>query len=385
VLSGGEQQRLALARAWALHPEVLFLDEPTASLDPSATREIETVIRAFDAAGTKVVMATHNLGQARLGGRGLVPASWPPARAERRGRVLRPPPQRRGARVPERRPPVVKRLVLLAAALLALPARAPTPRPPRRPGSASARRPGAGLRAPRRPPPRLSREDGDRGRDHRRRHRRALALAERGDVDLVLSCTTAPRRRPSSPPGTASTGKELFYNRFLLAGPASDPARVTQASRRGGGAPPHRRRQGPFASRGDDSGTNKAELGSGSRQASTRSRRAPAGTASSARAWARALNTASELGAYVLVDDATWGTFQNKRELTALLERRPALRNVYSVILLSPAKQPAVKHDEARALASWLASEEGQRAVAAFAPQGKPLFRPLLLGGDGVE
>jgi tungstate transport system ATP-binding protein len=65
VLSGGEQQRLALARAWALHPEVLFLDEPTASLDPSAAREIESVIRAFDAAGTKIVMATHNLGQAR--------------------------------------------------------------------------------------------------------------------------------------------------------------------------------------------------------------------------------------------------------------------------------------------------------------------------------
>jgi tungstate transport system ATP-binding protein len=65
VLSGGEQQRLALARAWALHPEVLFLDEPTASLDPSATREIEAVIRAFDGSGTKIVMATHNLGQAR--------------------------------------------------------------------------------------------------------------------------------------------------------------------------------------------------------------------------------------------------------------------------------------------------------------------------------
>jgi tungstate transport system ATP-binding protein len=65
VLSGGEQQRLALARAWALHPEVLFLDEPTASLDPSATREIERVIQAFDASGTKIVMATHNLGQAR--------------------------------------------------------------------------------------------------------------------------------------------------------------------------------------------------------------------------------------------------------------------------------------------------------------------------------
>ncbi|HEX7250603.1 MAG TPA: phosphate ABC transporter ATP-binding protein [Burkholderiales bacterium] len=65
VLSGGEQQRLALARAWALHPEVLLLDEPTANLDPSSTREIETVIKAFDAAGTKIVMSTHNLGQAR--------------------------------------------------------------------------------------------------------------------------------------------------------------------------------------------------------------------------------------------------------------------------------------------------------------------------------
>jgi tungstate transport system ATP-binding protein len=65
VLSGGEQQRLALARAWALRPEVLFLDEPTASLDPSATREIESIIRAFVEAGTKVVMATHDLNQAR--------------------------------------------------------------------------------------------------------------------------------------------------------------------------------------------------------------------------------------------------------------------------------------------------------------------------------
>jgi tungstate transport system ATP-binding protein len=65
VLSGGQQQRLALARAWALDPEVLFLDEPTASLDPGATQEIEGVIAAMHAAGTKIVMVTHNLGQAR--------------------------------------------------------------------------------------------------------------------------------------------------------------------------------------------------------------------------------------------------------------------------------------------------------------------------------
>lgn len=65
VLSGGEQQRLALARAWMLRPEVLFLDEPTANLDPGATLQIESIIESIHASGTKIVMVTHNLGQAR--------------------------------------------------------------------------------------------------------------------------------------------------------------------------------------------------------------------------------------------------------------------------------------------------------------------------------
>jgi len=65
VLSGGEQQRVALARASALNPEVLFLDEPTANLDPGATHEIERIVGVMHSAGTKIVMVTHNLGQAR--------------------------------------------------------------------------------------------------------------------------------------------------------------------------------------------------------------------------------------------------------------------------------------------------------------------------------
>lgn len=65
VLSGGEQQRLALARAWALGPDVLFLDEPTANLDPASTQDIEHIINAIHASGTKIIMTTHNLGQAR--------------------------------------------------------------------------------------------------------------------------------------------------------------------------------------------------------------------------------------------------------------------------------------------------------------------------------
>lgn len=65
TLSGGEQQKLALARAWITRPEVLFLDEPTANLDPAATRAVEQIIRSICDSGTKIVMTTHDLGQAR--------------------------------------------------------------------------------------------------------------------------------------------------------------------------------------------------------------------------------------------------------------------------------------------------------------------------------
>jgi len=87
ALSVGQQQRLALARAWAVRPQLLFLDEPTASLDPAARREVEALIAEFADEGMTLVMSTHNLGQAkRLAGRvlcldgGHVVADLPAAR-----------------------------------------------------------------------------------------------------------------------------------------------------------------------------------------------------------------------------------------------------------------------------------------------------------------
>jgi tungstate transport system ATP-binding protein len=65
TLSGGQQQRLALARAWALQPDMLLLDEPTASLDPSAKREVETLIAELADEGLTVVLSSHNLGQVK--------------------------------------------------------------------------------------------------------------------------------------------------------------------------------------------------------------------------------------------------------------------------------------------------------------------------------
>ena len=65
VLSGGEQQRLALARAWLLNPQVLFLDEPTSALDPAAIKAVEDAVLEFHHSGTRIVMTTHDLHQAR--------------------------------------------------------------------------------------------------------------------------------------------------------------------------------------------------------------------------------------------------------------------------------------------------------------------------------
>lgn len=65
LLSGGEQQRLAIARAAALDPEILFLDEPTAHLDPGSTRQIEEMLRALKGQGITLVISTHDLAQAR--------------------------------------------------------------------------------------------------------------------------------------------------------------------------------------------------------------------------------------------------------------------------------------------------------------------------------
>lgn len=65
ALSGGEQQRLALARAWVMTPELLLLDEPCAALDPSATRQVEEILRSFSDEGMTLVLTTHDLAQAR--------------------------------------------------------------------------------------------------------------------------------------------------------------------------------------------------------------------------------------------------------------------------------------------------------------------------------
>ncbi len=71
-LSGGEAQRLAILRALATEPDILFLDEPTSALDPAATQQIETMVQRAAVRGTRIVMVTHDIGQARRLGHDIV-------------------------------------------------------------------------------------------------------------------------------------------------------------------------------------------------------------------------------------------------------------------------------------------------------------------------
>jgi tungstate transport system substrate-binding protein len=204
---------------------------------------------------------------------------------------------------------------------------------------------------------------------------RALDLGERGDVDAVLV-----HDRPSEldfvAKGYGIERREIMYNDFVLIGPSADPARVRGLEKADRALARIAESRAIFTSRGDDSGTHKAELRLW--EAAGVDARSDSGT------WYRetgtgmgaTMNTAAELGAYLLADRGTWISFKNRRDLQILVEGDPRLRNVYSAILVDPARHSHVKSEEARALVEWLVSDEGRAAIAAFRLGGVQLFHP---------
>ena len=204
---------------------------------------------------------------------------------------------------------------------------------------------------------------------------RALDLGERGDVDAVLV-----HDRPSEldfvAKGYGIERREVMYNDFVVIGPGADPAGVRGMADAAAAFARIAESRAIFTSRGDDSGTHKAELRLW--KAAGVDARSDSGT------WYRetgtgmgaTMNTAAELGAYLLADRGTWISFKNRRDLQILVEGDPRLRNVYSAILVDPARHSHVKSEEARALVEWLVSDEGRAAIAAFRLGGVQLFHP---------
>jgi tungstate transport system substrate-binding protein len=205
---------------------------------------------------------------------------------------------------------------------------------------------------------------------------RALRLAEKGDVDAVLvHDRTSELEFVAQGHGIAR--REVMYNDFMVIGPAADPANLRGMADAAAALARIAESRAIFVSRGDDSGTHKAELrlwraaGVDARAASGSWYR-ETGTGMGA-----TLNTASELRAYLLADRGTWRSFKNRGDLQVLVEGDPRLRNVYGAILVNPERHPHVKSEDARAFVAWLVSDEGRAAIEAFRLGGMQLFHPL--------
>jgi tungstate transport system substrate-binding protein len=200
----------------------------------------------------------------------------------------------------------------------------------------------------------------------------ALKTAENGDADVVFVHDPVAEKKFVEA-GWGVKRVPVMYNDFVLVGPDADPAGVRDANDIVVALGKLAQAKAPFASRGDDSGTHKAELRlweqagvnpDGEWYRETGSGMGPT------------LNTASAMNAYALTDRATWLNFGNRGDLKILVEGDKRLFNQYGVILVNPQKHPHVKAAEGQAFIDWLVSEEGQQAIADHRIGGEQLFFP---------
>ncbi|MEA2118253.1 substrate-binding domain-containing protein [Halovibrio sp. HP20-50] len=200
----------------------------------------------------------------------------------------------------------------------------------------------------------------------------AFEIARRGDADSLLVHDTAGEEQFVAD-GYATERLDVMYNDFVIVGPSSDPAGISDSETVIDAMQHIAESESPFASRGDDSGTNRAELRLWEDAGVT-----PQGE------WYRelgsgmgpTLNTAAGMDAYAMTDRATWVAFDNPQDLTLLFEGDEALFNQYGSLLLSAERHPHLKHDLAAQWHEWLVSEQGQQAIADFEVDGQQLFFP---------
>jgi tungstate transport system substrate-binding protein len=200
----------------------------------------------------------------------------------------------------------------------------------------------------------------------------ALETGERGDADVVFVHAKAAEEEFIAK-GAGVKRFPVMYNDFVIVGPGDDPAGVKGGSDAVAALKKIAESQSTFASRGDDSGTHKAELAlwkqAGVEPGGDWYRELGAGMGPT-------LNTSAEMPAYTLTDRATWLAFENKGPLEVLVEGDPKLFNQYGVILVNPEKHAHVKAEEGQAFIDWLISEEGQQAIADYKIGGQQLFFP---------
>jgi tungstate transport system substrate-binding protein len=200
----------------------------------------------------------------------------------------------------------------------------------------------------------------------------ALATAAHGDADLVL-VHDPDAEAAFMAAGHGITRTEIAWNDFVIVGPDDDPAHIADQRDVLNAFRAIAETQSPFVSRGDKSGTDAKEKRLW-REAGV----SPAG------GWYRdigggmgaALNAATAMNAYTLSDRGTWLSYGHKAGMKIVLQGDHRLLNFYDVILLNPQIHPEAKQAPAHRLADWLASAEGQAAIADYTMHGQKLFHP---------
>jgi tungstate transport system substrate-binding protein len=202
----------------------------------------------------------------------------------------------------------------------------------------------------------------------------ALAIGMRGDADALLVHDRVGEDKFVAE-GYGIDRRDVMYNDFVIVGPKDDPAHIRGLKDARKALAQIADAKAPFASRGDDSGTNRMEL----RLWKT------AGVAPDPKSgWYRnlgqgmgpTLNIAAGMNAYTLTDRATWANFKNRQNLEIVTDGDVALFNPYGSILVNPAKWPQVKIADARTWHEWLTSKAGLDAIASYKINGEQLFFP---------
>ncbi len=203
----------------------------------------------------------------------------------------------------------------------------------------------------------------------------AIKNAANGDGD-VLFVHAKPAEEKFVANGDGVKRFDVMYNDFVIVGPADDPAGVAGSHDAVAALTKIAKAKAPFASRGDDSGTNKAELRLWKAADIDVSKASGDWYRETGSGMGATLNTGIAMGAYIMTDRGTWISFGNKGDYKIAVEGDPKLFNQYGIMLVNPKKHPNVKAEMGQKFIDWVLSKKGQDIIASYKIDGQQLFFP---------
>jgi len=206
----------------------------------------------------------------------------------------------------------------------------------------------------------------------------AIRIAQAGDAD-VLFVHDEGAEQAFVAAGYGTERRRVMYNDFVIVGPADDPARLRGMSDAPTALARIAQSKAIFASRGDDSGTNRAELRLWAETGTDPKHASGIWYRETGSGMGATLNTASGLEAYALTDRGTWVSFGNKGNLEILVQGDRRLFNQYVVIVVNPVRFSHVRGADALRFMTWITSDEGQGVIASYRVNGQQLFFPNYL------